>query len=124
MKIIDKFLNQTPMYKVVMYSLFIISLVALVESYFGLLPYTLTSLVESLLVAFIICVGVNFAFATSLKLPHQYESSIITALIIFLIILPSENLPGFLPIVVASFFAIASKYILVYRNTHFFNQKR
>lgn len=109
------------MYKVVMYALFAIVVASFGESYLGLLQYNLQSLGISLVVTFFICIATNFLFAKALRLPFQYESSVITALILFLILLPIENFPTAFGVVVASVLAIASKYILVKRNTHLFN---
>ncbi len=114
-------LNKIPMYRVTMYSLFSIVLVALVESSFGLLSYNYINLLVSLVIIFVVCILTNFIFSKIFKLPFQYESSVITALILFLILLPVENLQTGIAVGVASFLAIFSKYFLVLRNTHIFN---
>ena len=118
---VDNVLNNIPMYKVVMYSLFAITIVSFGESFLGILNYSVKSLSVSLVAIIFICVATNFAFAKVLKLPHQFESSVITALILFLILLPAGNTLNLIPIAIASFLAVASKYILVWRNTHIFN---
>ena len=118
---VDNVLNNIPMYTVVLYSLILTILVSFVESHLGFLPYTPKSLFISLFTALFVCIVTNIFFAKSLKLPLQFDSSLITALIIFLILLPVNNFLGIIPIVIASFLAIASKYILVLRNTHVFN---
>ncbi len=118
---IDSFLNNTPMYKVVLYSLFTIVVVAFVESYLGILDYNLKSLLISFFTIFIVSVLTNFSFAKILKLPHQFESTVITSLIMFLILLPTENFFETVPFITASFLAISSKYIFSLKNTHIFN---
>ncbi len=118
---IDAFLNKTPMYRLVIYSLLAIVAVALVEAYFQIQSYSLYSEAVSLGLILLICLSVNYILAKTFKLPIQHESSLITALILFLILLPYENTTTLISIVVASIAAMASKYILVYRNTHIFN---
>lgn len=118
---VDKVLNNIPMYKVVVYSLIITVFTSFVQSYFGFLSYSPKSLFISLVTTLAVSLATNVFFAKSLKLPLQFDSTIITALIIFLILLPTGNFLEITPIVVASFLAVASKYILVIRNTHIFN---
>lgn len=120
---IDSFLNKTPMYKLVIYALLSIIVVAFGESFLGLVSYSPISLLESLALISIVCIATNFILAKSFKLPLQYESSIITALIMFLILLPVEmsDISTIVAAVLASVVAMGSKYFLVYRNTHIFN---
>lgn len=121
MQIIDKFINNTPMYKVVIYSLLSIILVAFLESFFGLISYSPLSLFTSLSVILVICIFLNFLICKIFNLPIQYDSSIITALILFLILSPVDSNQMLYSAIIASVLATLSKYILVLRNTHIFN---
>jgi ferredoxin-NADP reductase len=114
-------LNSIPMYKVTMYALFSIVLVAFVESFFGILSYDFTHLILSYFLISFVGILSNFFLAKFFKLPFQYESTIITSLILFLILLPVENLQTGIAVALATFVSIASKYFLVVRNTHLFN---
>jgi ferredoxin-NADP reductase/Na+-translocating ferredoxin:NAD+ oxidoreductase RnfD subunit len=109
------------MYKVVIYSLQAIVIVAIIESFFGIQSYSLQSLLISLVATQIICLALNYLVCKIFNLPTQYESSIITALILFLILAPAESMQMFYSILIASVVATLSKYVLVWRKTHFFN---
>lgn len=118
---IEGFLNKTPMYKLVILVLISISVVAFIESGIGLQPYSIIGMLESLALSLVVCLGLNFVMAKILKLPVQYESSIITSLILFLVISPAQDTTSVYAIIIAAILATLSKYILVYRNTHIFN---
>lgn len=118
---IDNFLNKTPMYRLVIYALTFITIIAFGLSITGFLDYSPLSMLLSLTVILITTFLINSFFSRALHLVDQYESSLITALILFLILMPIEDLNSFWAVILASVFAMASKYIFVYRNTHIFN---
>jgi hypothetical protein len=60
---IDSFLNKTPMYKLVIYALLSIIVVAFGESFLGLVSYSPISLLESLALISIVCIATNFILA-------------------------------------------------------------
>lgn len=75
----------------------------------------------SLVLLLSVCVGLNFLLAKILKLPVQHISSIITALILFLVLVPLESLEMFYALVLAGIVSTLSKYFITFRNTHIFN---
>jgi ferredoxin-NADP reductase len=118
---LDNLLNSVPMYKTVLYSLLFITSVVFVESFLGIISYDWQSLAISFFLSTFVCVVSNFIFCKIYKLPFQYESSLITALIIFLVLLPGEDFISILALVIANFLAMLSKYVLNFRHTHIFN---
>lgn len=118
---IDQFLNSITMYRLVMYGLAILSGIAVVLSFFSLLPFTPVNLILSLFFLTVICMGINYVFAKLLRAPTNVESSIITALILFLILNPAEKPEEYLVLFLAGMFAMASKYIFNIKGKHVFN---
>jgi len=129
LNLIDEKLNNLPMYKLVLYILFGYTAVAFVLSLFGLLSYGFLGMLASLLVIFFTALFTNYFFTAIWRLPNNYESVLMTILILFLILMPlevsgvslSEIWTQAWPIVLVTFSAIASKYIFVFRKTHIFN---
>jgi ferredoxin-NADP reductase/Na+-translocating ferredoxin:NAD+ oxidoreductase RnfD subunit len=114
-------LNKTPMYLLVGYVLMFYTAYSFILSFLGKLDFTPLSLLYSLVILLFICIGLNFACAKLYKLPVQHQSSLITALILFLIFVPAESTENILALVLAATVATLSKYIFVWRNTHIFN---
>ncbi len=117
------------MYSLVVYVLLIYVAASFPLAYFGKIAFTPISLLYSLIILFSICLGLNFicskilklTYGTSVPLPFQYESSIITAITLYLILVPAEDTNTIISLCVAAVVATLSKYILVCRNTHIFN---
>jgi ferredoxin-NADP reductase/Na+-translocating ferredoxin:NAD+ oxidoreductase RnfD subunit len=109
------------MYTLVFQVLTIFTIFSFIESYFGLIDFKIIPMLGSLLLLLAICVGLNFALAKIVKLPVQHTSSIITALILFLILVPLESLEMFYALTLAGIVATLSKYFITFRNTHIFN---
>jgi ferredoxin-NADP reductase len=124
MKTIDNILNKITMYRVVLYELIGLLVVAGIFGFFGILPYTLVSLLFSVAYILAICWLTNKVFAWAYNAPNNPESTYITALILALIITPALSFgdTNFLILAFwASSLAIASKYILAIGKKHIFN---
>ncbi len=121
LKYIDNFLNKITMYRLVLYCLTFLWLVAFIISFFGLLPFNAISLFFSLVIISAVCFATNRIFANIYKAPSNIDSVYITIFILALIITPFASLGDFLFIVVASILAIASKYIFAINKKHLFN---
>jgi ferredoxin-NADP reductase len=120
-KLIDKFLNQITMYRLVLYYVSGLWLVALALSFFSLLPYPPLVLIISGAIILPVCWVVNIIFARFFGAPSNIESVYTTAFILMLIVSPVQS-SGYL----AFFFwvavlAMASKYILAINKKHIFN---
>ncbi|MDR3559366.1 MAG: RnfABCDGE type electron transport complex subunit D [Candidatus Pacebacteria bacterium] len=121
---IDKILNRITMYRLVLYYLLGIWLIALGLAFFGILPLSPLAMIVSL--GFILAVSwiANVIFARIFAVPTNAESYFITALILALIISPLSPSSGFDYLwfmAFAALWAIASKFILAIRGKHIFN---
>lgn len=124
LKIIDDFLNRTTMYRVVLYCLIALWVVALAFSFLGLLPYSPLSMLLSLAVITSICLVINEIFARVFEAPTNAESIYITAFILFFLITPPQLADFSKFLLFAGWVAVwsmASKYILAIRKKHIFN---
>ena len=123
--LIDKILNRITMYRLVLYYLVLLVVVAIALSFFGLLPFQPLDLLGAVSLLIFVCWIANSAFAKVFHVPANTESFYITALILALITTPrplSRYLsagPG--PLLWVGVFAMASKYILAIRRKHIFN---
>ena len=123
-KSIDSFLDKTTMYRVVLYFLIFLVLVAIGLSSIGLLTYNPIAILFSVLFITTLCAILNVIFAWGFDAPANVESVYITALILSLIIDPitSSTDPAFFSIAIwASVWAMASKYIFAVGKKHIFN---
>lgn len=120
-KIIDDFLNQITMYRLVLYFLILLILSASILSFINVLPFNFLSILLSAFFLTAFCWVINKILSIILKIPTNYESFFITALILSLIITPASNLDGYIFLGLAAFFAMASKYFLAIKGKHIFN---
>lgn len=121
LKLIDSFLNSITMYKLVLYGLLAISINAIVFGFLGLLPFTGVNMLVSLVILSFACFVLNILISKFLKAPVNIESSVITALILFLILAPYGITQIWDTLLLASFLAMASKYALAINKKHVFN---
>ncbi len=120
-KVIDKFLNQITMYKLVLYYVSGLWLVSLVLSFFKLLPFSSFELMISATIILLTCWLVNFIFARVFGAPSNMESVYATVFILILIVPPMQTV-GYLPFLFwVAVLAMASKYILAINKKHIFN---
>jgi ferredoxin-NADP reductase len=64
---------------------------------------------------------VNVLFSLLFKIPANHESAVITALILFFLALPEENIFDTWPLAAAVAIGVASKYVIAYKKQHFLN---
>lgn len=119
--IIDNILNSITMYRVVLYGLIFLSLVSIVFSFFGLVPFSPLSLIFSLLIFNISCFATNYVFRIIFKAITNFESSIITAFILFFLFSPPASLFEVGVCFLSGILAMASKYVLAIDKKHIFN---
>jgi Na+-transporting NADH:ubiquinone oxidoreductase subunit NqrB len=110
-------------YRLTFYYLTAILLAALILSVIGIVHQPVLNLAVSTLVALSTCLGVNWAFAQVFGARSNWESVVISALIIVLIITPPVPNDPFAVIflALASAWAMASKYLLATGKRHLFN---
>lgn len=121
---VDHFLNKITMYRLVLYYLAFLFLIAVIFGSLGILPYSPFALLISTLVLLLVCWITNIIFARVFNAPANVESIYITALILALIITPPSfinYLSDFSFLIWVSVWAMASKYIFAIRKKHIFN---
>ncbi len=124
MRFIDDILNKITMYKLVLYELIGLLLVAGILGFFHLVPYNPEYLLYSVVIIFVIAWVVNKIFAYFFEAPSNPESTYITALILALIITPPAAFGDFQFLALAGWAAalsVSSKYIFAFKEKHIFN---
>lgn len=121
MKFIDDFLNRITMYRLVLYYLVFLVLLATLLGSFGLIPYDPISISISTALFTIFCFAANTVFSRVFKAPTNLESTYITALILTLLISPIKNTADVSFYFWVSVWAIGSKYLMAINKKHIFN---
>ncbi|MCA9334857.1 RnfABCDGE type electron transport complex subunit D [Candidatus Saccharibacteria bacterium] len=121
MNYIDTIINRVTMYRLLLYYLLFILGVAMILGALGILSYSPYSIAFTASYFVLACLGVNFIFAKVYDAPTNWESSILTGLILSLIITPASSYHTVPFLTAAAGLAIASKYLLAIRNKHIFN---
>ena len=121
---IDRFLNKLTTYQLILYYLAALLALGIFFSGVGWVPVNPLSVLETVAGLVLVCLGTNLAFSKLLKVTTNQESTLITALILALVLGPvsveAEPLRfGYL--MLGGVFAVASKYLLVWRRHHIFN---
>jgi ferredoxin-NADP reductase len=114
-------LDRVTMYRTVLYALCAMILGAFVLSGFKLLPSSPLELLLSLIVIVAAAFIVHMLAIKVTKAPGNVESSLITALILFLILTPAHSMSMLYASAGISAGAILLKYVVVYRKRHIFN---
>ena len=123
MNFIDNFLNRITMYRLVLYYLFGLLVVAVVFGAFGILPYSPVDIIFTTVFLLFVAWVANGLLAAIFKAHQNAESAYITALILALIITPGSPASASFVIFLiwAGVLAMASKYILSLDKKHIFN---
>jgi len=117
----QNFVDNIGMYRLVSGSLFMLAGISIIAGFIGLMPYSGLSQIFSLALAILVALVFNIVLAWILRVPASHESAIITALILFFLALPEENIFATWPLIAAVAIGIASKYVFVYKKQHFMN---
>lgn len=118
---IDNFLNNTTMYRLVVYVLALLSGLSVVFSFMGKLSATPTELILSFALLALPAYITDRGLGRLLKTPTNMESSLITAMILFLIVRPADSWLTALALAAAGAVSSASKFLLSYNGKHIFN---
>lgn len=121
MNFIDRKLNNTTMYRVLIYSLIVLSLWSILGSVIGRINFSILALIASLITLLFSSILAHQFFKKIFKAPANIESTIITALILFLILEPSLQPNALLGLALAGLIAVAVKYIFIANKAHIFN---
>lgn len=121
LKAIDELLNSITMYRLLVYALSGLATIAIIFSFTGVLTLSGPGLSLSLSTLLLVCYAVNTLLARVWQAMPSKESWLITALILFFILPPTNTPERFLGLVGVGIVAMASKYLLAYRRKHLFN---
>ncbi len=110
-------------YRLALYYLAAIVLAALLLSVAGIVHQPAVNIAFSTVVTLLTCLAVNWAFARAFGAESNWESVCISAFILTLIITPPapDDMTGIAFLVLASAWAMASKYMVAIRKRHLFN---
>lgn len=109
------------MYRLLLYGLALVAGVGIAFGFTGDLSTPGTSMVWSLALLLAVCYATNRVLALFWGVATNYESSLITALILFLVMPPAQTTSQALALVIVGILAIASKYIFALQANHIFN---
>lgn len=118
---LDAVLGRITMYRLVIYSLLVLLVLSLVLGATGTLAFGPGAMLATLGTLMVVTYLGNVLFAGLFRVQTHPESSVITALLLFFILLPTTDPVTLLQIALAGLFASASKYLLAVRGRHVFN---
>jgi ferredoxin-NADP reductase/Na+-translocating ferredoxin:NAD+ oxidoreductase RnfD subunit len=121
LKSLDSLVDGITMYRLLLYYLIALLLIAMGLSASGNLHYNPLYIAISTLILVAACWLTNKVFSYVFEAPTNTESSILTALILALIIKPDPTGFGITFLLAVSGLAISSKYLLTIRKKHLFN---
>lgn len=117
----QRLIDSTNMYRVILYGLIILSVYSLLLSLFGKTNFTFESGVISLVVLVVTGHLFNNIVGGIYKVHIHKDSQIITSLILYLLFTPTSDPNELVLLVFVSFVGALSKYILTINKTHIFN---
>ncbi|WP_417511134.1 FAD-dependent oxidoreductase [Microbacterium sp.] len=109
------------MYRLALYGLGLLALIALVLSLFDLVSPAPIELVASYVVLAAVISAVDAAAQRLLHMPWRVESSLVTALVLLFVMQPGANGPALFGLALAGALASLSKYLIAWRGRHIFN---
>jgi len=109
------------MYRLVLYGLLVLAGISIIFGFTGILSYSGTSLIYSLLLIVAVCGVSNYLLAKLFKVQTNIESVWITAFILFFILFPISSWTDVWFYVLAGALAMVSKYFLAIQKKHIFN---
>lgn len=121
MEIIDQILNKITMYRLVLYGLGILIVIAWIESLFGLIKFPVTGFLLYLLFCILVSAATSWMLAKIFRAIPGQESWLITALILFLIVDYPRNSSEMIQVLGILILAQVGKYIFQWKKLHIFN---
>ncbi len=115
------YINNTTMYRTVLYALLGLVVWSWILSMIGVIHFFIVDMVIQLVVVVGIGYGVDRLMAYIFKILPNPESILITSLIVYFLILPDGSMKNLTLISVAVAFAALSKYLITWRGKHIFN---
>lgn len=119
--LLDGFLDRFTSYQLMLYFLYTLAGWAVLLSFVGKLNFSGPHVALSLLCLVVVSRLVNIAAARFIGVPTNKQSDLITALILFLILIPPDKPEGFVVLAFSAAIAMLSKYALGQSRSHMFN---
>ena len=120
-QLLDDLTGRITMYRLVLFSLIAIAVVAVIISLTGDLTYSIGEMAVSAAVLLAVTYVANLVFAGMFAVAPHTPSSFITAALLFFLFQPSTDAKALVAMAVAALVASASKYLLAVRGRHIFN---
>lgn len=114
-------LGRVSMYRLVLASLGLLTLIALALAFAGLVVPDPLEILVSAVVLTLACGLTDLVAQSVLRMPRRLESSLITAAILLFVVRPTVEPLGLAGLVLAGVAASLSKYVLAWRGRHIFN---
>lgn len=121
LRYLDDWLNAITMYRLVLYGLVWLGVIAALLSLLGTVSYPVQWLVKSGIALSAGCGITNLVLSKLYRVPSGQESSLITMLILFFILKPVDGVWGVVGLGIAGGVAVVSKYALSWRGAVVFN---
>lgn len=119
--IVESLIAKITMNRLVLYYLVVLLFVSVVFSASSMLPYDPGDIISSVLFLLMVCYVANAVLARIFRVRYNYESTLITAIILSLIIGPVSLAENFFFLTIVGIVAVLSKYLLAIRKRHIFN---
>lgn len=120
-RFIESIINDITMYRLVLYSLIFVVLVAIVLSFANVIDIAPEGMIISLVTLGAASYASSRLLAWTFSTRHNRESWLISALILFFILMPPRNIRDIIVLALVAVIMSASKYILVIGGRHIFN---
>lgn len=121
MKTIDRLLNNITMYRLVVYALSLYVVLGIGFAFAGRISPTPTELIISLFLLISSAYVTDRGLSRLFGIPTNMESSLITAMILFLIVHPADSFASGLVLVLAGSVSSTSKFLVAWNGKHIFN---
>lgn len=118
---LDHQLGRVSMYRLVVIVLAVIALAGTLLSLGGTMPFTVVDALITLPVLIIVVCGLSWLLGKAVGVGAHVDSSLVTALLLFLIFWPSAEPSALLSLVFAAVLAALSKFLVTWRGRHIFN---
>lgn len=118
---VDDFLNGITMYRLVVYVLGLLLAVSAVFMITGVLSYSFSGFIATSGVLLAACFAANMLLSRLRRVVPNHESGLVTALILACILPQTHTLERAMIVALTGVIAIAVKYLLVWRGSHFLN---
>ena len=114
-------LGAMSMYRLVLFSLAALAVIAVGLSFGGLVAPTAGEILATFVVLAVVISAVDAVAQRVLRLPWRVESSLVTALILLFVLQPRLELGGLAALALAGVVASLSKYLIAWRGRHILN---